>query len=144
MCVAPLFPLSPAEHIHLDQMFGNDPLLQGEILALFVADSHKCLAELADALVRGHAAPARLLAQQLLDHSTAMGLTQMRALAREAVNAGFANDFAEQRRLYAALRQALDAVSNAATRLSFLALAPVHARAPQILCIGSGIQDKCH
>lgn len=142
MHAAPLSPLSRVEQTHLDDMFGHDPGLHGEILALFVADTNKRLAEFADALRHGHTVQTRLLAQAILDTSTAMGLMHMRTLARDAVNAGFANDFAMQQHLHAALLLALDMVSNAASRLTLLALAPIDPGPPQIGRIPHGIQDK--
>ena len=144
MHAAPLSPLSHVEQTHLDDMFGQDPGLQGEVLALFVADTHERLAEFADALNHGNTVQARLLAQAILDSSTAMGLTHMRALARDAVNAGFANDFAVQRCLHATLRLALDMVSNTASCLTRLALAPIDPGPPQKGRIRHGIQDESH
>ncbi|MBE3024480.1 hypothetical protein GQ37_013480 [Janthinobacterium sp. BJB1] len=121
---APALPLEPQERAappfeqaRLDAMFGHDRRLQGEILALFVSETRDRLAGIAHALRCERAAPARILAQEILDGSHAMGLMPLQALARQAVHAGFSNDIAAQRRLHADLLMALDALSQAVTAL---------------------------
>lgn len=107
----------PFEQARLDAMFGHDRRLQGEILALFVSETRDRLAGIAHALRCERAAPARILAQEILDGSHAMGLMPLQALARQAVHAGFSNDIAAQHRLHADLLMALDALSQAVTAL---------------------------
>ncbi|MDZ5633778.1 hypothetical protein [Janthinobacterium sp. GMG1] len=115
---APLTPGAPPfEPARLDAMFGHDRRLQGEILALFVAESRDRLAGIAHALRCERAAPARVLAQELLDGSQAMGMLHLQALARQAVHAGFSNDIGALHRLHAELLMALDALSQAVTAL---------------------------
>ncbi|MDN2700543.1 hypothetical protein O0881_00865 [Janthinobacterium sp. SUN100] len=107
----------PFELARLDAMFGHDRRLQGEILALFVAETRDRLAGIAHALRCERTAPARVLAQEILDGSLAMGLLPLQALARQAVHAGFANDIGALRRLHAELLMALDTLSQAVTAL---------------------------
>ncbi|MCC7596423.1 hypothetical protein IGS61_02925 [Janthinobacterium sp. FW305-129] len=107
----------PFEAARLDAMFGYDRRLQGEILALFVAETRDRLAGIAHALRCERAAPARVLAQEILDGSQAMGLLPLQALARQAVHAGFSNDIGALRLLHADLLMALDALSQAVTAL---------------------------
>ncbi|MGK5060919.1 hypothetical protein [Janthinobacterium sp. LB3P112] len=109
--------LPPFEAARLDAMFGYDRRLQGEILALFVAETRDRLAGIAHALRCERAAPARVLAQEIFDGSHAMGLLPLQALARQAVHAGFSNDIGALRRLHAELLMALDALSRAVTAL---------------------------
>jgi hypothetical protein len=115
-------PDTPFDLARLDAMFGQDRRLQGEILALFVAETRDRLAGIAHALRCERPAPARLLAQEILDSSQAMGLLPLQALARQAVHAGFSNDIGTLRRLHAELLMALDALSQAATALQTGAL----------------------
>lgn len=110
-------PDTPFELARLDAMFGHDRRLQGEILALFVAETRDRLAGIAHALRCERPAPARVLAQEILDSSQAMGLLPLQALARQAVHAGFSNDIGALRRLHAELLMALDALSQAVTAL---------------------------
>ena len=107
----------PFELARLDAMFGYDRRLQGEILALFVAETRDRLAGIAHALRCERPAPARVLAQEILDSSQAMGLLPLQALARKAVHAGFSNDIGALRHLHAELLMALDALSQAVTAL---------------------------
>ena len=107
----------PFELARLDAMFGYDRRLQGEILALFVAETRDRLAGIAHALRCERPAPARVLAQEIVDSSYAMGLLPLQALARQAVHAGFSNDIGALRRLHADLLMALDALSQAVTAL---------------------------
>jgi hypothetical protein len=107
----------PFEAARLDAMFGNDRRLQGEILVLFVAETRDRLAGIAHALRCERAAPARMLAQEILEGSHAMGLLPLQALARQAVHAGFSNDIGTLRQLHADLLMALDALSQAVTVL---------------------------
>ncbi|KAB0324895.1 Hpt domain-containing protein [Janthinobacterium sp. PLB04] len=107
----------PFEAARLDAMFGHDRRLQGEILALFVAESRDRLAGIAHALRCERTAPARVLAQEILDGSHAMGLLPLQALARQAMHAGLSNDIGALRRLHAELLVALDALSQAVTAL---------------------------
>ena len=107
----------PFDAARLDAMFGHDRRLQGEILALFVAETRDRLAGIAHALRCERAAPARVLAQEILDSSQAMGLLPLQALARKAVHAGFSNDIGALRHLHADLLMALDALSQAVTAL---------------------------
>ncbi len=107
----------PFDAARLDAMFGCDRRLQGEILALFVAETRDRLAGIAHALRCERAAPARVLAQEILDGSQSMGLLPLQALARQAVHAGFSNDTGALRRLHAELLMALDALSQAVTAL---------------------------
>lgn len=107
----------PFELARLDAMFGYDRRLQGEILALFVAETRDRLAGIAHALRCERPAPARVLAQEIVDSSYAMGLLPLHALARQAVHAGFSNDIGALRRLHADLLMALDALSQAVTAL---------------------------
>ena len=107
----------PFELARLDAMFGYDRRLQGEILALFVAETRDRLAGIAHALRCERPAPARVLAQEILDSSHAMGLLPLQALARQAVHAGFSNDIGALRRLHADLLMALDVLSQAVTAL---------------------------
>ena len=107
----------PFDALRLDAMFGYDRRLQGEILALFVAETRDRLAGIAHALRCERAAPARVLAQEILDGSQSMGLLPLQALARQAVHAGFSNDIGALRRLHAELLMALDALSQAVTAL---------------------------
>jgi hypothetical protein len=107
----------PFDAARLDAMFGYDRRLQGEILALFVAETRDRLAGIAHALRCERTAPARVLAQEILDGSQSMGLLPLQALARQAVHAGFSNDTGALRRLHAELLMALDALSQAVTVL---------------------------
>ena len=107
----------PFDAARLDAMFGHDRRLQGEILALFVAETRDRLAGIAHALRCERAAPARVLAQEILDGSQSMGLLPLQALARQAVHAGFSNDVGALHRLHAELLMALDALSQAVTAL---------------------------
>ena len=107
----------PFDAARLDAMFGHDRRLQGEILALFVAETRDRLAGIAHALRCERAAPARVLAQEILDGSQSMGLLPLQALARQAVHAGFSNDVGALHRLHAELLMALDALSQAVTVL---------------------------
>ncbi|MGK5045820.1 hypothetical protein ACQ4WP_07965 [Janthinobacterium sp. GB4P2] len=107
----------PFELARLDAMFGYDRRLQGEILALFVAETRDRLAGIAHALRCERPAPARVLAQEILDSSHAMGLLPLQTLARQAVHAGFSNDIGALRRLHADLLMALDVLSQAVTAL---------------------------
>ncbi|WP_454774710.1 hypothetical protein [Janthinobacterium tructae] len=107
----------PFELARLDAMFGYDRRLQGEILALFVAETRDRLAGIAHALRCERPAPARVLAQEIVDSSYAMGLLPLHALARQAVHAGFSNDIGALRRLHADLLMALDVLSQAVTAL---------------------------
>lgn len=107
----------PFELARLDAMFGYDRRLQGEILALFVAETRDRLAGIAHALRCERPAPARILAQEIVDSSYAMGLLPLQALARQAVHAGFSNDMGALRRLHAELLMALDVLSQAVTAL---------------------------
>lgn len=107
----------PFELARLDAMFGYDRRLQGEILALFVAETRDRLAGIAHALRCERPAPARVLAQEIVDSSYAMGLLPLQALARQAVHAGFSNDIGALRRLHADLLMALDVLSQAVTAL---------------------------
>ncbi|MEG2029450.1 MAG: hypothetical protein RR376_02245 [Janthinobacterium sp.] len=112
--------MAPFDQARLDAMFGYDRRLQGEILTLFVSETRDRLAGIAHALRCGRTAPARLLSQEILDGSAAMGLGPLQALAHRAVNAGFADDIEMQRRLHADLLVALDVLSSAVTRLQYL------------------------
>eukprot|EP01133_Synstelium_polycarpum_P028511 gene28511-34624_t len=103
----------PFDQARLDAMFGYDRRLQGEILALFVSETRDRLAGIGHALRCERAAPARVLAQEILDGSHAMALMPLQALARQAVHAGFSNDIVALRRLHADLLMALDALSQA-------------------------------
>ncbi|WP_215409176.1 hypothetical protein [Janthinobacterium sp. JC611] len=105
------------EPARLDAMFGYDRRLQGEILALFVAETRDRLAGIAHALRCERPAAARVLAQEILDGSHAMGLLPLQALARQAVHAGFANDIGALRRLHADMLVSLDILSQAVTAL---------------------------
>lgn len=107
----------PYDAARLDAMFGHDRRLQGEILALFVAETRDRLAGIAHALRCERAAPARVLAQEILDGSQSMGLLPLQALSRQAVHAGFSNDIGALHRLHAELLMALDALSQAVTAL---------------------------
>lgn len=107
----------PFDLARLDAMFGYDRRLQGEILALFVAETRDRLAGIAHALRCERPAPARILAQEIVDSSYAMGLLPLQALARQAVHAGFSNDMGALRRLHADLLMALDVLSQAVTAL---------------------------
>ena len=107
----------PFDLARLDAMFGYDRRLQGEILALFVAETRDRLAGIAHALRCERPAPARVLAQEIVDSSYAMGLLPLQALARQAVHAGFSNDIGALRRLHADLLMALDVLSQAVTAL---------------------------
>ena len=107
----------PFELARLDAMFGYDRRLQGEILALFVAETRDRLAGIAHALRCERPAPARILAQEIVDSSYAMGLLPLQALARQAVHAGFSNDMGALLRLHAELLMALDVLSQAVTAL---------------------------
>ena len=107
----------PFDLARLDAMFGYDRRLQGEILALFVAETRDRLAGIAHALRCERPAPARILAQEIVDSSYAMGLLPLQALARQAVHAGFSNDMGALRRLHAELLMALDVLSQAVTAL---------------------------
>ena len=107
----------PFELARLDAMFGYDRRLQGEILALLVAETRDRLAGIAHALRCERPAPARVLAQEIVDSSHAMGLLPLQALARQAVHAGFSNDLDALRRLHADLLMALDVLSQAVTAL---------------------------
>jgi hypothetical protein len=107
----------PFELARLDAMFGYDRRLQGEILALFVAETRDRLSGIAHALRCERPAPARVLAQEILDSSHAMGLLPLQALARQAVHAGFSNDIGALRRLHADLLMALDVLSQAVSAL---------------------------
>lgn len=107
----------PFDLARLDAMFGYDRRLQGEILALFVAETRDRLAGIAHALRCERPAPARVLAQEIVDSSYAMGLLPLQALARQAVHAGFSNDMGALRRLHADLLMALDVLSQAVTAL---------------------------
>ena len=107
----------PFDAARLDAMFGHDRRLQGEILALFVAETRDRLAGIAHALRCERAAPARVLAQEILDGSQSMGLLPLQALSRQAVHAGFSNDIGALHRLHAELLMALDALSQAVTAL---------------------------
>ena len=107
----------PFDAARLDAMFGYDRRLQGEILALFVAETRDRLAGIAHALRCERTAPARVLAQEILDGSQSMGLLPLQALARQAVHAGFSNDMGALRRLHADLLMALDVLSQAVTAL---------------------------
>ena len=107
----------PFDAARLDAMFGHDRRLQGEILALFVAETRDRLAGIAHALRCERAAPARVLAQEILDGSQSMGLLPLQALSRQAVHAGFSNDIGALHRLHAELLMALDALSQAVTVL---------------------------
>lgn len=107
----------PFELARLDAMFGHDRRLQGEILALFVAETRDRLAGIAHALRCERPAPARVLAQEILDSSYAMELLPLQALARQAVHAGFSNDIGALRRLHADLLMALDVLSQAVSAL---------------------------
>ncbi|WP_300759108.1 hypothetical protein [Janthinobacterium sp.] len=123
-CTPPLPPAGPMQQAaapfdqaHLNAMFGHDPRLQGEILTLFVSETRDRLADMDHALRCGRSAPARMLAQQILDTSSAMGLGQMQSLAQHAVHAGFANDIGTQRLLHAALLAALEVLVRTLGRL---------------------------
>ncbi|MGK5051874.1 hypothetical protein [Janthinobacterium sp. RB2P8] len=107
----------PFELDRLDAMFGYDRCLQGEILALFVAETRDRLAGIAHALRCERPAPARVLAQEIVDSSYAMGLLPLQTLARQAVHAGFSNDIGALRRLHVELLMALDVLSQAVTAL---------------------------
>lgn len=107
----------PFEQARLDAMFGEDRQLQGEILALFVAETRDRLAGIAHALRCGRTAPARVLAQEIFDAATALGLGQLKALAGAAVHASFTEDIETQRRLHADLLMALEVLSTAVTQL---------------------------
>ena len=107
----------PFDLARLDAMFGYDRRLQGEILALFVAETRDRLAGIAHALRCERPAPARVLPQEIVDSSYAMGLLPLQALARQAVHAGFSNDMGALRRLHADLLMALDVLSQAVTAL---------------------------
>lgn len=109
--------MPPFEPARLDAMFGYDRRLQGEILALFVAETRDRLAGIAHALRCERPAAARVLAQEILDGSQSMGLLPLQALARQAVHAGFSNDIGALRRLHAELLMALDTLSQAVTAL---------------------------
>ena len=98
-------------------MFGEERHVQGEILALFVAETRDRLAGIAHALRCGRPTPARVLAQEIFDTSAALGLGQLKLLSAEAVHASFSNDIAAQRRLHADLLMALEVLSNAVTQL---------------------------
>lgn len=107
----------PFEQARLDAMFGEERHVQGDILALFVAETRERLAGIAHALRCGRPTPARVLAQEIFDTSTALGLGQLKLLAADAVHASFSNDIAAQRRLHADLLTALEVLSGAVTRL---------------------------
>ena len=107
----------PFEQARLDAMFGEERHVQGEILALFVAETRDRLAGIAHALRCGRPTPARVLAQEIFDTSAALGLGQLKLLSAEAVHASFSNDIAAQRRLHADLLMALEVLSNAVTQL---------------------------
>ncbi|OFJ46486.1 hypothetical protein BA896_021625 [Janthinobacterium lividum] len=107
----------PFQLAHLDAMFGCDRRLQGEILALFMAETRDRLAGIAHALRCERLAPARMLAQEIVDSSAAIGLLPLQALARQAVHAGFSNDIGALRHLHARLLKALEALSQAVTAL---------------------------
>lgn len=117
-------PPAPAERrappflqARLDAMFGEDRLVQGEILALFVAETRDRLAGIAHALRYARTASARVLEQEIFDTSTALGLVQLRHLSGAAVHASFNNDIEAQRRLHADLLLALEVLSSEVTRL---------------------------
>lgn len=107
----------PFEQARLDAMFGEERHVQGDILALFVAETRERLAGIAHALRCGRPMPARVLAQEIFDTSTALGLGQLKLLAADAVHASFSNDIAAQRCLHADLLTALEVLSGAVTRL---------------------------
>ncbi|APA68651.1 hypothetical protein [Janthinobacterium sp. 1_2014MBL_MicDiv] len=107
----------PFEQARLDAMFGEDRQLQGEILALFVAETRDRLAGIAHALRCGRTAPARVLAQEIFDAATALGLGQLKRLSGAAVHASFTEDIETQRRLHADLLMALEVLSTAVTQL---------------------------
>lgn len=107
----------PFELSRLDAMFGHDRRLQGEILALFVAETRDRLAGIAHALRYARTAPARVLEQEIFDASAALGLVQLKHLSGAAVHASFNNDIEAQRRLHADLLVALEELSSAVTRL---------------------------
>jgi hypothetical protein len=107
----------PFEQARLDAMFGEERHVQGDILALFVAETRERLAGIAHALRCGRPMPARVLAQEIFDTSTALGLGQLKLLAADAVHASFSNDIAAQRSLHADLLTALEVLSGAVTRL---------------------------
>ena len=107
----------PFEQARLDAMFGEEHHVQGEILALFVAETRDRLAGIAHALRCGRPTPARVLAQEIFDTSAALGLGQLKLLSADAVHASFSNDIAAQRRLHADLLMALEVLSNAVTQL---------------------------
>lgn len=107
----------PFQQARLDAMFGEDRLVQGEILALFVAETRDRLAGIAHALRYARMASARVLEQEIFDTSTALGLVQLRQLSGAAVHASFNNDIEAQRRLHADLLMALEVLSSAVTQL---------------------------
>lgn len=119
--MAPLAPTErrtpPFQQARLDAMFGEDRLVQGEILALFVAETRDRLAGIAHALRYARTASARVLEQEIFDTSTALGLVQLRHLSGAAVHASFNNDIEAQRRLHADLLVALEVLSSEVTRL---------------------------
>lgn len=100
----------------LDAMFGYDRRLQGEILALFVAETRDRLAGIAHALRCERPAPARVLAQEISTAATPWDCCHSRPW-RQAVHAGFSNDIGALRRLHADLLMALDVLSQAVTAL---------------------------
>lgn len=107
----------PFQQARLDAMFGEDRLVQGEILSLFVAETRDRLAGIAHALRYARTASARVLEQEIFDTSTALGLVQLRHLSGAAVHASFNNDIEAQRRLHADLLVALEVLSGEVTRL---------------------------
>jgi len=107
----------PFQQARLDALFGEDRLVQGEILALFVAETRDRLAGIAHALRYARTAPARVLEQEIFDASAALGLVQLKHLSGAAVHASFNNDIEAQRRLHADLLVALEELSSAVTRL---------------------------
>lgn len=107
----------PFQQARLDAMFGEDRLVQGEILALFVAETRDRLAGIAHALRYARTGSARVLEQEIFDTSTALGLVQLRHLSGAAVHASFNNDIEAQRRLHADLLVALEVLSGEVTRL---------------------------
>lgn len=107
----------PFQQARLDAMFGEDRQVQGEILALFVAETRDRLAGIAHALRYARTASARVLEQEIFDSSTALGLVQLRHLSGAAVHASFNNDIEAQRRLHADLLVALEVLSSAVTQL---------------------------
>lgn len=117
MPAAPERRTPPFEQARLDALFGEDRVVQGEILALFVAETRDRLAGIAHALRCGRTAPARVLAQEIFDASTALGLVPLRRLSGAAVHASFSNDIEAQRSLHADLLVALEVLSSAVTQL---------------------------